>query len=237
MKIALAAARFRNRDIAFNLKQIERQMRAAQSGGAQLVCFGEAFLQGFDALSWDYSADLARGLRMDSAPIQKIAALSREMGIDVSFGFIERDGEELYSSCALVEGGEITYAYRRITAGWKARACWNHPHYREGDAVSIVQWRGKKLMFALCGDLWERPERFTGAADALIWPVYIDYTPAEWAEARLEYAEQAAKTGLRALLINSLNDDEAFGGCCDFESGTIRAELQMGREGLLYVEI
>lgn len=236
MKIALAAARFRNRDIAFNAKQIERRMREARSGGARLVCFGEAFLQGFDALSWDYSADLARGLSAGSAPIQNIAALSREIGIDVSFGFIERDGEDLYSSCALVENGEIACVYRRITAGWKAHACWNHLHYREGDLVQAVQWRGKKLMFALCGDLWERPERFTGAADALIWPVYIDYTPAEWAEARLEYAGQAAKTGLRALLINSLNG-EAFGGCCDFESGAIRAELQMGREGLLYVEI
>lgn len=46
MRIALAAAPFRNRDIAFNIKQIERQMRVARSGDARLVCFGEAFSAG-----------------------------------------------------------------------------------------------------------------------------------------------------------------------------------------------
>lgn len=37
-------------------------------------------------------------------------------------------------------------------------------------------------------------------------------------------------------MINSL-DENAFGGCCDFELGGIRAELPMGEEGLLLVEI
>lgn len=37
-------------------------------------------------------------------------------------------------------------------------------------------------------------------------------------------------------MINSL-DENAFGVCCDFESGSIRAELPMGEEGLLLVEI
>ncbi len=236
MRIALAAARFVNGDAEYNLKQIERWARAAKRGEAALVCFGEAFLQGFDALSWNYEADLARGLRADSEAIRKIAALSREIGIDISFGFIERDGDDLYSSCALAENGSIAHIYRRITVGWKARACWEHPHYREGDSVQAIDWRGKRLMFALCGDLWELPERFTGDADALIWPVYIDYLPEEWANARLEYALQAARTGKRALMINSL-DENAFGACCDFESGGIRAELPMGEEGLLLVEI
>ena len=236
MRIALAAARFANGDAEYNLKQIERWARTAKREEAALVCFGEAFLQGFDALSWNYEADLARGLSVDSEMIQRIAALSREIGIDISFGFIERYGDDLYSSCALAANGSIAHVYRRITVGWKARACWGHPHYCEGDSVQAIDWRGKRLMFALCGDLWESPERFTGDADALIWPVYIDYSPEEWTTARLEYADQAAKTGKRALMINSL-DENAFGGCCDFESGSIRAELPMGEEGLLLVEI
>ena len=57
MKFALAASRFVNGDLAFNLSQIERGMEAAAGEGAALLCFGEAFLQGFDAFCWRYAAD------------------------------------------------------------------------------------------------------------------------------------------------------------------------------------
>ena len=42
--------------IAFNISQIEKALSAAQ-GRVDLLCFGEAFLQGFDSLSWDYETD------------------------------------------------------------------------------------------------------------------------------------------------------------------------------------
>ena len=53
MKIGLVSYRCENRNIAFNMKQIENAMRRSQ-GKADLVCFDEAFLQGFDALCWDH---------------------------------------------------------------------------------------------------------------------------------------------------------------------------------------
>ena len=57
IKIALAAAQHINRNIPYNLAQLGRFMRRASQAGAQLVCFGEAFLQGFDCLDWAYEAD------------------------------------------------------------------------------------------------------------------------------------------------------------------------------------
>ena len=57
MKIALASARIVDRDINYNLSQMERYMKEAKAMGADLVCFGEAFLQGFNALSWQYEED------------------------------------------------------------------------------------------------------------------------------------------------------------------------------------
>ena len=50
MRIALASARVRNNDMAFNLSQMRKYMAQAREQNADLVCFGEAFLQGFDAL-------------------------------------------------------------------------------------------------------------------------------------------------------------------------------------------
>ena len=54
MKIALASAKFINNDIAYNLHQMERYARRAKDSGADLICFGETFLQGFDSLCWNY---------------------------------------------------------------------------------------------------------------------------------------------------------------------------------------
>ena len=57
MKIALASARIVDRDIKYNLSRMEHYMTEAKLSGADLVWFGEAFLQGFNALSWQYEED------------------------------------------------------------------------------------------------------------------------------------------------------------------------------------
>ena len=56
MRIGLVSYRCENRNIAFNMSQIELAMKRAE-GKAEMLCFGEAFLQGFDALCWDYDTD------------------------------------------------------------------------------------------------------------------------------------------------------------------------------------
>ena len=66
MKIALAPARIINRDIKYNLSQMERCMAEAQKEGAGLVCFGETFLQGFDSLTWRFETDRAMAVSTDS---------------------------------------------------------------------------------------------------------------------------------------------------------------------------
>ncbi len=66
MKIALASARFVNRDIEYNVSQIEHYMIDAQTNGAELVCFGETFLQGFDSLFWHFEEDLGVAISTDS---------------------------------------------------------------------------------------------------------------------------------------------------------------------------
>ena len=103
---ALASKAFVNGDVPANLATMLDTMAEAVGRGAELVCFGEAFLQGFDSLCWDYAADRAMALTRDDAPIRRIREASRSLGVDVMFGFIEREGEALYATCMLVERGE-----------------------------------------------------------------------------------------------------------------------------------
>ncbi len=237
LKIALASARFVDRDLAYNLDQIQRWMLLAAQDSANLICFGEAFLQGFDALDWRYETDRDMAVALDSAVFQRLCALPQETGVDLLLGFLERDGETLHSSCALLSGGRLLHLYRRISRGWKEY--WSTDgHYREGSEIRPFIYHGRTCLTALCGDLWDAPERFALGADLLFWPVYISYTPREWLEGvQEEYAAQAAKVCGRVLMINSLCDGDGYGGACYFHNGAVSAALPMGQEGLLYVEI
>lgn len=178
MKIALAAARFIDGDVAFNLSQMKKYMLEAKSQGAELVCFGESFLQGFNGLCWDIEKDKKIAIAPDSEAMTAIKSWTVEIGVDVLFGYIEREGETLYSACGLVSGGEILHNYRRISEGWKERAL-TDGHYREGNSTETFSYQGRTCGVTLCGDLWVYPERFRGKADILFWPIFVNFSPPE----------------------------------------------------------
>ena len=60
MKIALAAVGFLTNDIDYNFHKIKETVKK-YSSQADLILFGESFLQGFDCLTWDYSRDCKSG--------------------------------------------------------------------------------------------------------------------------------------------------------------------------------
>lgn len=157
--IALAATEFKDRDIDFNLQQMIGQMRLAQAQDCDLVVFGEAFLQGFDGFTWNYAKDQHMALDHSAEAFQSLTRASKELGIDVGFGYLEKSQATLYSSFALIESGVITQNYRRITRGWKEYSR-TDDHYQEGDRVQRFDYRGIPTVIAICGDLWDRPEDF-----------------------------------------------------------------------------
>ena len=236
MKIGLVSYRCENGNLPFNLAQIERALRETQ-GKADLLCFGETFLQGFDALCWDYEKDRAVGVSRDSETFARLKQLTVKTGVDLLTGYIEAEGDALYSSCALIEEGKLLFLYRRISKGWKEYTI-TDAHYREGDEVASFVYRGKRCCIALCGDLWDAPERFRQNAEILFWPVYICYTPEEWQNGILEdYAAQTEGIAGTVLLVNSFCPGDAFGGCAVFRNGTVDASLPMTEESLLLVDI
>ena len=181
MRAALAAVSLIDGDVSGNLARMEKAAREAKTCGASLCVFGECAVQGFNALSWEYEADRDRGISADSEAFRRLCALSRGIGIDLLFGYIERDGDALYSSCALIEDGIMTRNYRRVSRGWKEFRR-TDSHYREGDGPLIFDYRGIRCLAALCGDLWdeETADLFGQPAELLFWPVYVCFTPDEW---------------------------------------------------------
>lgn len=245
MKIALVSARVRNNDVPFNLAQMRKYMLQAKAQNADLICFGESFLQGFDAFSWEYEKDRAIALSVEDDLFRQLIHESAELGIDLLFGFLERDDQTLYSSCALLGNGRIIRLYRRVSVGWK-ESTRTDDHYREGDTVEAFDYRGKKCLIALCGDLWDvTTPRFQQNQELTFWPLYISFSEDEWYGAeneRQQYADKAEELGGNVLMINSVDDpapseSPALGGCYWFVSGTVKAELPLGSEGMLVVEL
>ena len=56
MRIGLASYLSKNHDISFNMNQIELAFNRSKRK-VDLLCFGEAFVQGFDSLCWNYEID------------------------------------------------------------------------------------------------------------------------------------------------------------------------------------
>lgn len=238
LRIGLANYEFKNRDMAFNISQIEKGLREAE-GKADLLCFGEAFLQGFDCLSWNYETDKEMAVSRDSDTMRSICAMSLKHGIDLAIGYIEREGETLYSSCAVIIGGELKHNYRRISRGWKEFSR-TDAHYREGVETLEFACHGQKLMLALCGDMWDYPERFR-TDGILLWPVFLSYELDDWlGGVDKEYAEQARLAAGRTLMVGSVCRDPncpSLGGTFFFKDGEIIAFAEYGQESILFVEI
>lgn len=235
MKIGLAAYRFKNKDVAFNFSQVEKAMRAYQEK-VDLLCFGETFLQGFDSLVWNYEIDKDMAITQDSTVIRKLCKLTVQYQTDLLFGYVERDGDSLYSSCAVIEQGKIIHNYRRISKNWKEYQR-TDSHYCEGTATNEFWYHGKNIMLTLCGDLWLFPERFH-TEELLIWPVYVNFDTEEWKTCEQEYADQALLACPKTVMINSITDDPvSHGNAFYFHNGEVEKKLAYDTEAVLIVEV
>ena len=235
MRIGLVSYRCKNRDVPFNLGQIERAMKEAE-GKAELLCFGEAFLQGFDALCWEFDRDKEIALELSSEPMDRLRSWTVQYGVSLAVGYIEKDGEKLYSSCVVLSQGKTVHNYRRISKGWKEFSR-TDGHYREGTEVTPFTLNGKEMTVALCGHLWEFPERFR-TDHLLLWSVYVNYSVEEWNNGVLEeYAAQAALAAKDVLMVNPIDEEPVnHGGAFRFQNGRTEERLPFDREGILIVD-
>ncbi len=245
MKIALASAPTADKDIQKNLTYIAQAAEQCR-GDADLIVFGEAVLQGFNCLTWEYEKDRKTAVSQTDAPIAQIRRIAKENHMAISFGYIEKSGDLLYSSQLVIDSfGTILFNYRRVSAGWKFS--WlTDSRYREGEHFGSFSYMGRKFSIGLCGDLWTegKPEEMRGEnADIVLWPVNCNFEPEEWNRTvKYEYAVQAALCGDKVLYVNPFcvnpdAEDCSTGGAAYFKKGVIASELPAGGSGILLVEI
>ena len=76
MILGLATYKFINKDIEFNISQIEKAIKSSEN--IDMLCFGEAFLQGFDAFNWNYDNDKNIAISKDSNTMKRLEQLYKK---------------------------------------------------------------------------------------------------------------------------------------------------------------
>lgn len=235
MKIGLVPYSFKNKDVIFNMLQIQNAMQECEKD-TDVLCFSEAFLQGFDVLSNVYEIDEKLAVSKDGVIIERIKSWTLEYNVGVMFGYIEKDNDCLYSSYIFIDGGEIKHHYRRISEGWK-EIDKTDAHYKEGNCTDAFMYKGHHCNIALCGDGWVSPEKFA-CKDLLFWPVYLNFNEEVWESEKYEYAKQAQSMCNKCVLVNAISKEpDSVGGAFYFENGKISKENGYYKEKILYVEI
>lgn len=183
---------------------------------------------------------------LTDTPIQRMCEAAKQYCVAISFGFIERINDILYSSQIFIgSDGEIATVFHRVSIGWKEYDK-TDDHYREGQHLEKFCYGGKSFAIGLCGDLWTdgRPEEMNALnADVVLWPVWCDYNADEWnSSIKHEYAEQAGLCGECVLLVNpycadTAETDAAAGGVIYFKHGSVAADMPSGNRGAIIVEI
>ena len=226
-------------DLAGNLALMEEAMVEGSREGWDLLVFGEAFLQGFEAFSFRYREDVHKALFVRSPEITLIRHWARDYKIGVAFGFLENEAGGLYSSYLVLDKkGSLAGHYRRVSRGWKTKeAC---ADYREGKHFISLDFEGWRLTPLICGDFWEDdllaqiidrdPE-----TDLFLWPVHCDYDQALWEESECQaYRERTRILEKPILLVNNYIDqaDRAKGGVYLWHQGKEVDSLPYGSPGL-----
>jgi predicted amidohydrolase len=239
MRIAAAQTpEFRN-DVDAALAWADTVVAEAAAGGAALLCFPEAYLQGY--LTDEHAAHDA-ALDFASDEFEAIAVRLSARGYAVVLGLIERDGERVHNTAVVLADGRLVGRYRKINLLSGERV------FTPGAEVPVFEIAGLRFGINICFDT-----NFTAAAGAaraqgasLIVCPSNNMMPAEAAAAWKDKhnsirGERCRETGLwmiSADVTGTRDDRVAWGPTAVLDpAGNIAAQLPLDAPGLLFFDL
>lgn len=227
-----------------NLENIISYINKASDEKADLVLFPEAAVSGLNIID-EPNHDIDLGISIDGNMVKKLCETAKDRSINVAIGILEREENCLYDTAVLINrNGEIGLKYRRISKGWRDPKV--DSIYKEGNEIKAYETDIGKVCFLICGDLFDDNlvnEVKKLKADYLLFPFarsFVDrtYNKDKWYREELkEYLERVRMMNTRILAVNYL-DDLCFGGAFTATNeGEIVKSFELGREGIMIVEL
>lgn len=147
--IKIAAAQFepRDSDTAYNLARIESLTRQAVEQSAEIVSFHECCIQGYTflmTLSRDQLLDIAEPVP-DGPSTTRLIELSRQFGVPIAAGLVERDGDRMYNTYVVVSPDGFVARHRKLHA-------FISDHIDSGDDYTVFDLCGCKCGILICYD-------------------------------------------------------------------------------------
>jgi N-carbamoylputrescine amidase len=157
--------------VASNLEKADDLLRKAHAAGVELAVLPEMFNTGYGLLP-DYGPS-AEGV--DGPTLRHLSMRSREWGMAIAGGFVERAGRHLYDSVgfATPDGRVQTYRKRNLVF-------WERFRFRPGRDPLVVSTSWGRIGFAVCADMiyrrvWDDyKDRIDLAIVAAAWPDFAD---------------------------------------------------------------
>lgn len=186
--LTIAAVQFNIRlgDINANWQAAEQGLRAVAAQGAKLAVLPEMWSSGYD---YRHLAELATQTPMI---LQRLLALSVELGLTIVGSLAEPDGDKVCNTAWVIDQGKIVGKYRKIHLFSTMQ---EDRFLHAGDQSLVVDTSVGRLGIAICYDL-RFPELFRRMA---LDGAEIICLPAEWPKPRQEHW----RTLLRARAIEN----------------------------------
>ncbi len=243
MIIALASPRIAT-SVDDALQKIERSLAEAAAGGAEIVCFPEAYLPGLRGLDFEVPPF---GRDEQERALGMVARLAREHGIAVVLG-MERitDAGRQIAAAVVDSAGEIL--------GFQTKNQLDpseEPHYVPGDTRQVFEIGGLRFGVAICHEAFRYPEtvRWAAVRGARI-VFHQQFTGSDRTGVQLtEWGAPASPYYEKAMMCRALENTVYFAsvGCATRyqeaatsligPSGQCLAYLPYGEEGVLVHDI
>lgn len=235
MKISICSILSHDCDFEYNFNEIKR---CVERSNADLVLFGEAVLNGFNGINFNYEEDIFKVYSLNSFELTKIRELALKNNRAIGLGFYENEKGGIYSTYMVFDKlGEVILKYQRKSKGWRTEdAC---SDYREGNNLKTFEFMGSKIGVMVCGDFWEdylldEIVDMDYDVDFFIWPVHIDYTDLEWKDEIFDYRKRTEILEKPVFLIDNGHENVEKNRLYVFRQGKVLSETNEKENFLEY---
>lgn len=144
-------------DIPRALSIVASSVARADADGADLICFPEAFLQGYDVTA-DYVADVA--IDLSSAGFAGVLRSLRGFRPTIVLGLIERERDRFFNTAIAITRGRIVASYHKTRLLESEQLI-----FTPGSSATVFDVAGVSVGLNICYDL-NFPEVVAAAAEA-----------------------------------------------------------------------
>lgn len=147
LKVAAVQFEHRDADQQYNLSRMREIARQAVAAGADVVSFHECCIPAYSFVqpySMEQLLEIAEPVP-DGPSTQELQAISRDCGVPILAGLLERDADQIFNTYVCVDGDKLVAKFRKLHA-------FVNPHLTSGSEYVVFDLRGWKCGILICYD-------------------------------------------------------------------------------------